>query len=232
MSDDVMYVVAIDTRGLYSSDLNEGYDELTCSREYFSHHIQGHINTVCMPCFLADCCGLKKHLTLYFYEYLVEHTREGAWESLFPIEENNPGASLLTMDLATGYPRYNVQGVAYVVYDDGRYPLSREQVWGIQEMANQAKDIYFRLDNDHNNNDNKEEQQYSPYPHPAMEQVSKWCRQYRDRQWGPKFIYVPREQLPLLDESTASTASTTTTATPIKANKEGAKKPIGRMIHI
>jgi hypothetical protein len=48
---------------------------------------------------------------------------------------------LLTLDPTTGYARFNVQGAAYVMYDDGNYPLLKEQVWGLCELANEAIDV-------------------------------------------------------------------------------------------
>ena len=187
-----MFLVALDTRGLPASDLQEGFEELTCCREYFQEHVVDNPKTVRVHCLLADLCGLKRDLTIYFQEYVPGHCALGnkmvneyqdiqdAWNEFFPLGENNPAATLLTFDPTTGYAQYNVKGIAYVVYDGGRYPLSKEQVWGLCEMANEAKDVYF-CDHSHRGNQ-------------AKNALSRWCAQYRNRRWGPSVIYVPRKE--------------------------------------
>jgi hypothetical protein len=180
----LIYLVAIDTRGLPASDLQEGFEELKCSRDYFITHILHSFKTRCVTCSLAESCGLSKHVKIYFQQYLAgegsarsDPDKELAWSEYFPLEQNNPGATLLTMDHSTGFARYNVQGIAYVLYDEGRYPVSKEQVWGLCEMANEAKDIYFC------NKTNRE----------GQIMLSRWCKQYRKGHWGPSSIYQPRD---------------------------------------
>ena len=58
------------------------------------------------------------------------------------IGKNNGAAAYLTVNPACGLADWIICGKAFVVRDDGRYPLSRGQVWGIQEMVNCAMKIY------------------------------------------------------------------------------------------
>lgn len=210
---DVMNIVTIDTRGLPSSDLLEGYEELTCSREYFEAHILHAPNVKCVTCDIAEYCGLD-NLKIYFHEYRIgpalneathetawrlgdrsggetcdislsssssdstpQKILEDAWAAFFPVGNNNSAATLLTFDPETGFAKYHVYGIAYAVYDDGHYPLSKEQVWGLQELANEVKDIYF-CDPKHELTGKKA--------------LSRWCRQYQEHRWGPHSIYEPR----------------------------------------
>jgi len=191
MKDDIVYLVAIDTRGLPATDLQEGFTEIECRREYFVSKIVQHRNAKCIVCPLAEVCGLNEHLRLYFFEYVPGHgtlgERKGlqddsqlqqAWSEFFPIGNNNAAATLLTIDPGSGYARYNIQGIAYAFYGDGSYPLSREQVWGLTELANEAKDVYF----------------CDEFNRPKGRfELGRWCRQYRQRKWGPPFIYDPRK---------------------------------------
>jgi hypothetical protein len=191
-----IYIVSVDTRGLPATDLQEGFEELECSRKVFVDTIVRNPKTRCVTCPIAEVCGLTKHLKLYFHEYMpgkgisideneesildYEDVLQDAWSEYFPLGENNPGATLLTLDPTTGFASYNVQGLAFCVYDDGHYPLSKEQVWGLAELANEAKDVYF-CDGD-------------VYHHGrAKYDLAKWCTQYRKRSWGPSSIYAPRK---------------------------------------
>lgn len=198
---DIMYIVSIDTRHLPSSDLLEGYEEITCPREEFEEIIRRNADHArCVTCKVAEACGLDKHLKIYFFEAVLGYTSgsllgrywdccssssrevllQDAWSDFFPMGENNPAASLLTFDPWTGFAKYNIQGMAYAVYDDGRYPLSKEQVWGIQELANEAKDVYF-FDDEHARR--------------GWDLLMRWCEQYKRREWGPRSsIYEPRER--------------------------------------
>lgn len=55
---------------------------------------------------------------------------------------NNGAATYLTMDPDTGLGEYIVEGQTYVVQDNGQAPLSKDQVWGLQEMVNCLMDVY------------------------------------------------------------------------------------------
>jgi hypothetical protein len=136
--EELFYFVAVDTRGLSDTDFQEGLEELTCPRECFLRNVMHDPYTKCVTCPLAESCGLYKHMKIYFREYYLgegsrpleyeEIDREVAWSELFANEEgdNNPAASLLTMDHSNGCARYNIQGVAYVVYDEGMYAYVRQ----------------------------------------------------------------------------------------------------------
>jgi hypothetical protein len=189
-----MFLVALDTRGLPAGDLQEGFDELACSHEFFINHIVRNPNTKIATCPLAEICGLTKHLWVYFQEYtpgghgsllgddkaITDQDVRDARSEYFPLgQQNNPAATLLTLDPTDGYARFNVQGVAYVLYDDGNYPISKEQVWGLCELAKEAKDVYFC---DRFFHEGK-----------AKYELAKWCRQYKSRSWGPSSIYEPRK---------------------------------------
>lgn len=92
----------------------------------------------------------------------------------------NRAASLLTLDPDTGIAEYRIKGIAYVVLNDGVAPLSLNQVWGIQELINYAKDVY-KSDPDHERRGRKE--------------LLKSCKLYRHREWGPLSIYQPRPEV-------------------------------------
>eukprot|EP00549_Striatella_unipunctata_P024661 CAMPEP_0118677744 /NCGR_PEP_ID=MMETSP0800-20121206/2805_1 /TAXON_ID=210618 ORGANISM="Striatella unipunctata, Strain CCMP2910" /NCGR_SAMPLE_ID=MMETSP0800 /ASSEMBLY_ACC=CAM_ASM_000638 /LENGTH=128 /DNA_ID=CAMNT_0006573467 /DNA_START=104 /DNA_END=490 /DNA_ORIENTATION=- len=57
-------------------------------------------------------------------------------------EKNNGAATYLTIDPENGLGEYFVFGKTYVVRDDGRYPLSKEQVWGMTELIHSCMDGY------------------------------------------------------------------------------------------
>lgn len=190
-----MYLVAIDTRGLPATDLQEGFEELACSRDYFIEHIVRDPHTKRVNCPLAEVCGLGRGFYMYFQEYIPGHGAwlppndddeaitddqdlQNAWNEYFPLGQNNPAATLLTFDPTNGCARFNVQGIAHVLYDEGNYPLSKEQVWGLCELANEAKDMYFCNDFFHEKK--------------AKYQLARWCGQYKRRGWGPSSIYEPR----------------------------------------
>ena len=188
---DNLYVVAIDTRGIPSSDLLEGYKELTCSRRCFQEKVLDHPQVVCVQCALGELCNLTEHLTIYFHEYTDENLQVGneldklkAWHSYFPIRENNPGATLLTINPNTGFPKYNIQGIAYALYKNGEYPLSKEQVWGVQELACEVRDMYFLHDQRHPGGKCRR--------NCCRKDIARWCHQFEDRKWGPPSVYEPR----------------------------------------
>lgn len=84
--------------------------------------------------------------------------------------DNNGIASWLTIDPLSGLPEWTVTGKAYVVLNDGAAPLSRGQVWGIQEMINCLMDIY------------------DPEPENirrGRETVKRWAEQYKKKTWVP-----------------------------------------------
>lgn len=125
-------------------------------------------------------------MKVYFHGYSHhKHTHNevpklGIAESekeFFPSKKINRGATLLTFDPRTGFCDYIIFGKAYVVVESGDYPLSNHQVWGIQDLISEARDIYH-CDPDHAQRGSKE--------------LLRWCQQYRKGVYGPLTIYIPR----------------------------------------
>lgn len=171
-----LYVVTLDTRGKSSSDIT-GYHDHTCSQTYFKKIIAGHPDAICFKSKVAALCGVD--LKIYFHKNdATSITAEGETTSR---TELNRAATLLTLDPETGFARYHVRGIAYVVMSDGLAPLSFRQVWGIQELANYATDVY-KSDPDHQKR--------------GKENILRSCKQYRQRSWGPLSIYKPRPEVP------------------------------------
>jgi uncharacterized short protein YbdD (DUF466 family) len=171
-----LYVVTVDTRGKSSSDIT-GYHEHTCSQTYFNKMIAGHPDAICFKSKVAELCGVD--LNVYFHK--EDSTHIPAEGGAAARTELNRAATLLTLDPATGFARYHVRGVAYVVMSNGLAPLSFRQVWGIQELANYATDVY-KSDPDHQKR--------------GKENLLRSCKQYRQRTWGPLSIYKPRPEVP------------------------------------
>jgi hypothetical protein len=96
----------------------------------------------------------------------------------------NKGASLLTFDPRIGFCEYRILGKAYVVVDSGDYPLSNHQVWGLQDLISEARDVYH-CDPDHIHRGHKE--------------LLRFAKDYRNKNYGPLTIYEPRFDIPLND---------------------------------
>jgi hypothetical protein len=170
-----LYVVTVDTRGISSSDI-KGYHEHSCSQEFFEQGVAGHPEAVCFKSEVADLCGLN--LKIYFHNNAASHnppTRVSINEN----PEINRGATLLTLDPETGFEKYHVRGIAYIVLDDGLSPLSLQQVWGIQELANYSKDTY-KCDPEHADS--------------GKRHLLRLSKQYRLKSWGPLTIYKSRPE--------------------------------------
>ena len=170
-----LYFVSVDTRGMSSSDVR-GYQEHTSSFSYFRNHIAGHPRIVCCRSKVAKLCGLD--LKIYFKNE-SSSTINGDMDTIRK-QDINRAASLLTLDPDTGLAEHRIQGIAYVVLNDGVAPLSLNQVWGIQELINYAKDVY-KSDPEHERRGRKE--------------LLKSCKLYRYREWGPLSIYQPRPEV-------------------------------------
>jgi hypothetical protein len=215
-SSDVVYVVVIDSRKEQSSSSIFGYTEQTTPAEYFRSTIVSHPSVRCHRSAVADMCGLD--MKLYFAKYkkgLGQYYRErgnDAYAAMQPMVEdphflrnNNGIASWLTIDPLSGLPEWTVTGKAYVVLNDGMAPLSRGQVWGVQEMVNCLMDIY---DCDPEN------------IRRGRATLKRWADRYRKKTWVPPSglggmdIYSMRagatdEEGP--PAATSDSASTTTT---------------------
>lgn len=86
------------------------------------------------------------------------------------LAENNGAATYLTVNPACGLADWIIYGKAFVVRDDGQYPLSRGQVWGIQEMVHCAMDTY----------DMEPENILR-----GREALQQWATQYQTQSWTP-----------------------------------------------
>jgi hypothetical protein len=187
-----LYFVTVDTRGRSSSDIH-GYQECVSSFQYFRKNIAGNPDIVRYKCKVAKLCGLD--MKIYFQNDKVSTVNDG---SDTVVERGmNRAASLLTLDPATGFAEHHIRGAAYVVLDDGVAQLSTNQVWGIQELINYARDIY-KSDSEHRIRGQKE--------------LLKSCKLYRHKEWGPLSIYQTRPQL-------APTVATQSAATTKDSNR-------------
>ena len=120
-----------------------------------------------------------------------------AWDSIFPTKENNPGATLLTLDPNTGFPKYNVQGIAFALYKNGEYPLSKEEVWEVVELAKEAMDVLLLYGNKRRHSGGRRRRQAV-----VREDLKRRCHQFEDRRCGLSSVSEPRH----LEEATKSTA--------------------------
>jgi hypothetical protein len=89
----------------------------------------------------------------------------------------NKGASLLTFDPRTGFCEFRILGKAYVIVDSGDFPLSNHQVWGLQDLISEARDVYH-CDPEHMQRGHQE--------------LLRFARDYRNQNYGPLTIYEPR----------------------------------------
>mmetsp|Transcript_27714 Transcript_27714/g.67457 ORF Transcript_27714/g.67457 Transcript_27714/m.67457 type:complete len:193 (+) Transcript_27714:65-643(+) len=190
MSED-LYVVELDTRKKGSADLS-CYKESRCNPDFFQSKIRDHPRMVSHQSEVATMCGLD--LKLYFVKHktgLARHYRRGGETAVMQLvtfqpdllSDNNGAASYLTTNVDHGLSEYIVCGKAYVVRDEGKYPLSKGQVWGLQEMINCAMGIY-EMDPEHMRQGRQ-----------ALEQ---WTAEYPSGSWEPTSgtggvdIYSPR----------------------------------------
>ena len=107
----------------------------------------------------------------------------------------NRAATLLTLDPRIGVPEVAILGKAYVVIDQGSYPVSRGQVWGIQEIANDASEVYRA-----SISASKTSNESSPPIYKGIRDIVRWSKQYREGKWGPSFAYKPRKPKPDWDD--------------------------------
>lgn len=175
-----IHIVAVDSRGHSPSDL-ECYKELTCSREFFEGHIHDNPKNICVKSQVAGLCGLD--MKIYFHDHDPYHIHyRDQFRGHVPLSKTNGIATLLTFNPETGYYNHLVRGKAYVLLDDGRVPLSKRQVWGIQELIREAKDLYHK--DGHSITDD------------AHMELQSWCTQYLQGTWAPHGIYETRKGKP------------------------------------
>ena len=103
----------------------------------------------------------------------------------------NRAATLLTLDPRVGIPEVAILGKAYVVLNHGSYPVSRGQVWGIQEIANDASEVYRASMSAMKNKISPSTQ--PPHTYRGVRDIVRWSKQYREGKWGPSFAYKPRQ---------------------------------------
>lgn len=181
MAGEALFVVTVHTK-TRSSDYY-GYKNERCSKEYFEQHIVNNPEITCFESVVGQLCGLnlkvyfkksRKGLASYYRESGVEAMHNAVIQliSSGAFAKNNGAATFLTIDPACGLCEYLVTGKAYVVQDDGKAPLSRDQVWGIQEIVNCLMNIY---DADPEN------------IRKGFATCHEWASQYRLKQWEPPF---------------------------------------------
>ena len=184
--EDEVFVVSVDRRGRAASDL-EAYKEYTCPRSFFEEKIVDYPNTVCVVSEIAELCGLD--LKMYFFEsdhHRDQYIHRGHQHHNNTIDDKtNIAASLMTFNPDTGHTRFKIHGKAYLVWDDGKKPLSKRQVWGIHELVKEARILYH---------DAIERSSYSDYTvlRRVKLEILGWCAQYEAGTWSPHAIYEPR----------------------------------------
>jgi hypothetical protein len=179
VGDDV-YIVSVDSRGRSSADL-EAYKECTCPRSFFEEHVVKHERIVCVKSQVAALCGMD--LKMYFHEHHTDHSSSRHVEDTALDTSNcrktNWAATLLTTDPETGHAKHKILGKAYIVLKEGESPLSKRQVWGIQELIKEARDMF------HNPLEDKYE---------VNRELLRWCYQYQAGTWAPHAIYENRQE--------------------------------------
>lgn len=201
-----MFVVVVDTRGMHTSSI-DAYEEHTWTEDYFDSHVLSQPRVICAKSKVADLCGLQ--MRIYFHEYAHhEHIHklhaaptEGITDEekeMWPRNIINKGATLLVFDPRTGFCDYRILGKAYVVVDGGDYPLSNHQVWGLQELISEARDIYH-CDPEHTQR--------------GYQELLRFVKEYRQQNYGPLTIYTPRV-IPWTEGEHSDTWSTKTAYIP------------------
>jgi hypothetical protein len=172
-----IFIVSVDSRGTSSTDMT-AYNEQTCSYEFFEQHIHDNPKNICVKSQVAGLCGLN--LKLYFHDHSpFHHAKHEDYKVYKPMCTNVNGiATLLTFNPETGYYNHLVFGKAYVLLNDGTTSLSKEQVWGLQELITEAKTLY------HRNGVHISEE--------AHQELLTRAAQYQAGTWVPHSIYEPR----------------------------------------
>eukprot|EP00934_Nitzschia_sp_Nitz4_P006874 Nitzschia sp. Nitz4//scaffold15_size197535//165655//166482//NITZ4_001604-RA/size197535-processed-gene-0.98-mRNA-1//-1//CDS//3329537793//6864//frame0 len=191
--DQLTYIVAIEPRSDASGSASQNdmscFKELSCSNEFFQGHIHDNPKNICTKCQVAGLCGMD--LKIYFHQHSlpVKEDSQQAVEPASPAPRvvrhaKNEVATLLTFNPDTGRCNYSVQGKAYILLNDGRSKLSKEQVWGLQELLREVHALYLRK----GDGDRSE----------ARLEMLTWTTQYQAGTWAPRCIYeerTPRRKL-------------------------------------
>lgn len=158
--EDVVPCVKVDTIGSVSANYG-GYEETRVPKSFLERMRWATSE-------IAGLCGLE--LKIYFQEASPgwrQTLRTGQEPDL---SRNNGAASFLLKNVDDGLSDWIVSSPAYVVLNDGD-PITKGQVWGLQEMVNCAMDIYDMSP------ENMER---------GKATVLQWATQYRARTWEPR----------------------------------------------
>lgn len=165
-----LYIVTVDSRKEDSPSNLKCFQEKSCPLEFFRDHIRDDPRMVCIESQVAKMCGLD--LKVYFHHH--DHSGLHAHHHHRHI---NAAATLLLFHPETGKFLHAVLGMAYVLVDDGRTPLSRRQVWGMVEFMREARALF-------------DDEQKTPDE--AFQHLLHWCAKYREERWVPHGIYEDR----------------------------------------
>ena len=174
----IVHVVELDTRNTQTTDITR-YVETTCDMKFWKEQIVNNPRVIMIPSSISQKCGMnikmyvakyKKGLNQFYKEQGFDGVNAAIMADSGILSSNNGGGTLLNVDIDTGYADWIVCGKAYVVCDDGKYPLSKSQLWGLVEMVNCLMDIY---DAD-----------------PAIKRIAKhtfesWAKEYKKKIWEP-----------------------------------------------
>ena len=214
-----VYVVAVDSRDSSTPSDYCCYDEQTCNSDFFRTNIIENPKMKCCRSKVADMCGLD--LKIYFMKSkkgLAQHYRQGGEARCMQVlptyvgVPNNGIASWLTIDPDNGLPEWTITGKAYVVLNDGTAPLSKGQVWGIQEMVHCAMDIY---DFDPSNMIE------------GRDTTRQWASEYRAKTWEPRSglggvdIYSYRSGVPISSDGAGATGGHSSASAPPSEPSDG-----------
>jgi hypothetical protein len=181
---ETVHMVTIDRLGsneTWDCDQDEvpGFDQLSCSKEYWLRHFLHNPRVKMIPCKIAAMCGLD--ISMYVKKYkkgFNKYYREGGSEAVMRaiysnqnyLLENNGSGTFLTIDPESGLSEWQICGKLYIVCNGGSYPLTVGEVWGLKEMVKCVMN-HFDL---------------SPQPMSHGRCILRnWANQYQARIWMP-----------------------------------------------
>jgi hypothetical protein len=196
LDDNEIYIVSVDSRGKSVSDL-ESYKEISVQPDFFRDHIHDDPKNICAKSQVAGLCGLD--MKVYFHDHSHFHHLPELLNPLSPIGRTNGAATMLLFNPEANKFNYVVHSKAYVLLNDGRSPLSKQQVWEIVELIREVKCIYDSLleeglaKNNHlkgkeiSQKDPDRSPPTSPLQHVRTE-LTKICSRYQHERWLPNGI--------------------------------------------
>lgn len=179
-----VHVVEVNTRNGGRSFWFKGYKERLCDAAFWKKNIVDNPKIIRIESPVAKLCGFKNFAIYVHKKHLKKGTGfyyrlsgESAVMSLIDnnphlLAKNNGAATFLTIQTDIGLPDWIVEGKVYIVCDEGRYPLSKGQVWGIQQMIRCSMDTY---DMDPENMRLGQQLLYT------------WSEEYKLRIWEPQY---------------------------------------------